>query len=85
MDECLEILDNSPDALPSDKTVIQLVKLAHLTEEVGIQFWAEDPGSSVSFSDPKVQYSLKALEKQLVQWRKDVSPESYSGKSPQAA
>lgn len=81
MDECLGILENSPDALPSDKTLIQLVKLTHLSEEVGIQFSADDPGPSVSFWDPKVQYTLKAFEKQLYQWRKDVSPEDYSRKS----
>jgi hypothetical protein len=81
MDECLEILENSPDALPSDKTLIQLVKLTHLSEEVGIQLSADDPGPSVSFWDPKVQYTLKAFEKQLHQWRKDVSPEDYSRKS----
>lgn len=81
MDECVEILENSPDAAPSDKTLIHLVKLAHLTEEVGFQFSIDDPGSSVSFSDPKVQYTLKAFEKQLVQWKRELPAESYSRKS----
>lgn len=80
MDECLEILENSPDALPSDKMLIHLVKLTHLSEEIGVQFSTEDTDSGVSFSDPKVQYTLKAFEKQLFQWRKDVSPENYSRK-----
>lgn len=81
MDECIEILGNSPDALPSDKTLIQLIKLTHLTEEVGYQFSTDDAGSNVSFSDPKVQYTLKAFEKQLIQWRKEMPPDSYSRRS----
>ena len=85
MDECLEILENSPDALSSDKTLIHLVKLTHLFEEIELQFSTDDPGYSVSFSDPKVQYSLKALEKKLLYWRKGVSPEVNSSKSPQTA
>lgn len=81
MDECLEILENSPDALPSDKTLIHLIKLTHLLEEVGFQFSTDDPESTVSFSDPKVQYTLKAFEKQLIQWKKELPPETYSRRS----
>lgn len=78
MDESIEILENSPDALPSDKTLIDLARLTRLSEEIGFQFFTDDPGSNASFSDPKVQYTIKAFEKQLLQWRGNLSPESYS-------
>ncbi|RJE25366.1 Transcription factor, partial [Aspergillus sclerotialis] len=78
MDECIHILETSPDSLPSDKTLIHLVKLAHLTEDVGFQFSTDDTSSNISFSDTKVQYTLKAFEQQLAQWKKEIPPESYS-------
>lgn len=78
MDECLEILENSPDALPSDKVLVHWAKLAHLSEEVSFQFSMDDPTTSLSLSDLKVQYALKGFEKQLEQWRKEVPPDLYS-------
>lgn len=82
MDECIHILETSPDALPSDKALIHLAKLAHLTEDVGFQFSTDDTGSTISFSDTKVQYTLKAFEQQLAQWKKDIPPEDYSRMPP---
>lgn len=78
MDECLDILENSPDALPSDKVLVHWTKLAHLGEEVSFQFSMDDPAMNLSLSDPKVQYALKGFEKQLEQWRKEVPSELYS-------
>ncbi|OJJ34447.1 hypothetical protein ASPWEDRAFT_582839 [Aspergillus wentii DTO 134E9] len=77
MDECLEILEKSPAALPSDKALIQWAKISHITEEVGFQFSPEELGSSASFSDPKTQYTLRVFEKQLDQWRRETPPDVY--------
>lgn len=82
MDECIEVLENSPDSVPSDKTLIHLVKLTHLTEDVGFQFATDDAGWNVSFSNPKVQYTLKAFEQQLAQWKKEIPLECYTRKFP---
>lgn len=81
MDESLEILETSPDALPSDKTLVQWVKLAHLGEEVLFQFSMDDPVTNVDITDPKSQYALKGFERRLAEWRKEVPPECYSRKS----
>ncbi|KAG5289861.1 C6 transcription factor [Histoplasma ohiense] len=78
MDESLEILETSPDALPSDKTLVQWVKLAHLGEEVLFQFSMDDPVTNVDITDPKSQYALKGFERRLAEWRKEVPPECYS-------
>ncbi|PGH06299.1 hypothetical protein GX51_02496 [Blastomyces parvus] len=78
MDESLEILETSPDALPSDRTLIQWVKLAHVGEEVLFQFSMDDPATNVDITDPKTQYALKGFERRLVEWRKEVPAECYS-------
>ncbi|PTU22133.1 hypothetical protein P175DRAFT_0434471 [Aspergillus ochraceoroseus IBT 24754] len=82
MDECVQILEKSPDALPSDKTMIQWAKLVRIIEEICSQFFSED--SNPSFSDPKYQFTLKAFEKQIEQWRKETFPDHYSPVMAQA-
>ncbi|KAL1964548.1 hypothetical protein VTN77DRAFT_6845 [Rasamsonia byssochlamydoides] len=78
MDECIDILQNSPDALPSDRLLIYWAKLSHIAEEVSFQFSMDDPASNLSLHDAKVQYALKGFEKQLDQWREEVDPEYYT-------
>ncbi|KAF7592129.1 hypothetical protein BBP40_000677 [Aspergillus hancockii] len=79
MDECIEILETSPDTLPSDRVMIQWAKLVHIIEEIHQQFSPDDTGSIVAFSEPKVQYTLKVFEKQLEQLRRERRP----GDSPE--
>ncbi|BCS23393.1 putative C6 transcription factor (War1) [Aspergillus puulaauensis] len=71
MDECIEVLENSPDALPSDKKIIQWTKLARIIEEISSRFFADDLGGP-SFSESKFQFTLKAFEKQLEHWKDEV-------------
>ena len=68
-DECMEVLANAPDALPSDKWLCHLVRAQHIAEDVGFQFSMDDPASQLSLTDPKTQYQLKAFERQLKEWR----------------
>ncbi|EER29622.1 Fungal specific transcription factor, putative [Coccidioides posadasii C735 delta SOWgp] len=77
-DECIDMLKTSPDALPSDQTVIHWVKLAHITEDVGFQFSMDDPTTNVNITDPKIQYALKGFERQLDDWRKEVPSDLYT-------
>ncbi|KAF7133991.1 hypothetical protein CNMCM5793_005517 [Aspergillus hiratsukae] len=77
MDECVAILENSPDALPSDKAVIQWARLAHMTEDINFQLSSDDT-VYVPFTDPKVQYTVKVFEKQLEQWKRETPPEIYT-------
>ncbi|KAL4878311.1 hypothetical protein BJY04DRAFT_229860 [Aspergillus karnatakaensis] len=72
MDECIEILENSPAALPSDRVMIQWAKLVRIIEEISSRFFADDLGS-LSFSEAKFQFTLKAFEKQLEQWKRETS------------
>ncbi|EXJ83443.1 hypothetical protein A1O1_07066 [Capronia coronata CBS 617.96] len=67
-EECIEILNSSPDALPSDRWFCHLVRAQHIAEEVGLEFSMDDPASLLSLTDPKTQYHLKAFERQLAEW-----------------
>lgn len=80
MDECIEILEQSPDALPSDEVLVHWTRLAHLTEEISLQFASDDIASSASFADPKFQYTVKVFEKQLERWKRDIPPAHRSRK-----
>lgn len=77
MDECIEILETSPDALPSDKALIRWVKLTQIMEEVCCHFVTDEPDLGTT-SEPKIHYALKVFERQLEQWRKETPAEHYS-------
>lgn len=80
MDECIDILERSPDALPSDAVLIHWVRLARLTEEISVQFASDDIASSASFADSKFQYTVKGFENQLERWKRDIPSEHRSRK-----
>ena len=65
MEESVKLLETSPDALPSDKLLCQQVKLAHIGENISIQFCMDDPSAEVAISEPKVIYALKIFENEL--------------------
>ncbi|KAF2110982.1 hypothetical protein BDV96DRAFT_583205 [Lophiotrema nucula] len=69
MEESVKILETSPDALPSDKILCQHVKMAHISENISVQFCMDDPSVEVAISEPKVIYALKIFENELQQLR----------------
>lgn len=83
MAECVDVLQTSSEALPSDMALCQWVKSQQIAEEVGTQFSMDDPSATISIADPKVQYALKGFERELEKWSSQVPPESASRKSSQ--
>jgi len=77
MRECIEFLETSPDALPSDRMLVQHVKLARIAEEIAIQFSMDDPNENLTITDGKVTYGIKHFEKDL---REQVRRDSPDGK-----
>jgi hypothetical protein len=69
MEESVNILETSSEALPSDKVLCQHVKMAHIGENISVQFCMDDPSAEVSISEPKVIYALKIFENELQQLR----------------
>lgn len=74
-DECVEVLQTSEDAAPTDKWLCFLVRGQHIAEDIGLEFSMDDPASQVSLTDHKTQYHLKAFERQLEEWERSATPE----------
>ena len=81
MADCIDVLETSPEAAPSDKALCQWVRSQHIAEEIGTQFSMDDPVASVSIADAKVQYALKGFERDLEVWSSQIPPEVQSRKS----
>ncbi|KAI5302845.1 hypothetical protein KEM56_000292 [Ascosphaera pollenicola] len=69
IEECIDILQRSPDALESDKTLIYWVKMTHIAEDIGVQFSMDDPLAPADITNPRIQFSLKAFERRLEKCR----------------
>jgi hypothetical protein len=67
MEESVQILETSPEAFPSDKILCEHVKMAHIGENISVQFCMDDPSVEVAISEPKVVYALKIFENELQQ------------------
>ena len=71
IEECLDVLSSNPRPAPDDVWLVDLIRLHRIAEDAHYIFAMDDPASSMSLKDPKVQYHLTALEQQLERWRKD--------------
>ncbi|KAJ5032426.1 uncharacterized protein L3040_009031 [Drepanopeziza brunnea f. sp. 'multigermtubi'] len=78
MTECLEVLETSPDALPSDKTFCQWIRSQHIAEDIGTRFSMDDPSAKVSMADTSVQHALTAFEIELEEWSNQIPPGANS-------
>ncbi len=65
MDQCLTVLETSADALESDKTLCQWVRLQHISDDVSMQFSIEDPTACAGLDDPKLRFAIQGFEGQL--------------------
>ena len=79
MDECIEVLETSDAALPSDRRLCQHVRLQQINEDIGQQFSMDDPSAAVSLLDHRVQYAIKAFENRLQDWNKAVLQKDWNG------
>jgi hypothetical protein len=71
VEECLDILANNPNPAPDDVWLGDLMRLHRINEDAHFFFSMDDPASTVSLRDPKVQYHLLGLEQQLDRWQKE--------------
>jgi hypothetical protein len=65
MAECVDILESSPEAAPTDKYFCHLVWTHRLAEEIGFQFCMDDPSVTVSLSDHMTQHRIRSFEREL--------------------
>ncbi|KAI9696457.1 MAG: hypothetical protein M1836_005735 [Candelina mexicana] len=64
-EECAKVLETSPDAMQSDKTLCRWIRLQHIIEDVSIHFSIDDPYRNPEHSDAKIHYAIKGFEAQL--------------------
>lgn len=72
MTECVEVLESSPDAAPTDKYLCHLVWTHRLAEEVGQQFSMDDPATVINIADPRTQYALRGFERELERYKSTI-------------
>ncbi|KAI1414754.1 hypothetical protein F5Y13DRAFT_187949 [Hypoxylon sp. FL1857] len=75
MTECMDILESSPQAAPTDRYLCHLVWTHRLAEDVGIQFSMDDPTVFVNVSEQKVQYALRGFERDLAKYSESIPKE----------
>ncbi|RHZ63615.1 Zn(II)2Cys6 transcription factor domain-containing protein [Aspergillus thermomutatus] len=73
MDECLEVLETSPAALPSDKLLCRHIRLQHITEEFAMQLSAEETSAPEKSRAIQTQVTHRAFKRQLHEWRRNVA------------
>nr|CDP23206.1 Putative protein of unknown function [Podospora anserina S mat+] len=81
MAECIDVLESSPEAVPTDKYFCHLVWTHKLAEEVGIQFSMDDPSSTPNIADSRTQYALKGFERELERYSENIPRELQQRKS----
>ena len=78
IEECLEVVSNNPHPASDDVWLVDLIRLHRIAEDAHYIFSMDDPASTMSLKDPKVQYHLSALEQQLERWRKEAKSDLSS-------
>ena len=66
--ECVEYLELSPSALPTDRTAVAWAKLMVIAEEISLSFSYDDPGGIASIVELRTQLMLKDFERKLSVW-----------------
>ncbi|KAK5358074.1 hypothetical protein LTR20_009260 [Exophiala xenobiotica] len=72
LEECLQLLENRPSALPGDKWMCAQAKLSRIAQEVSEAFNMCDPGADLNFTDMRTQHQLKYFRRRLDEWEKSV-------------
>jgi len=65
LENCLQQLENSENALASDKTLCHWVRLQHLVDDVGIHLFVEDPSACRGLDDIGIRFVVKSFDGEL--------------------
>ena len=69
LEQCIEVLQKSKDAAPTDHLLCAYMKLQYISEMVGVEFGMNDPSAQISINDQKVKYQINEFERKLKHWR----------------
>lgn len=81
MAECVDFLETSAEAAPTDKRFTAWVRLHHIIEDCAMSLGLDDSDETVSLDNERAQLMLKGAEKQLAAWKTRVTsePETLNG------
>ena len=69
LQECIDALEASSEAAPTDRLLTQFIRVQKLCEDINDAFQMDDAtATSVSISDPKVSYTLDVYEQKIRDW-----------------
>ncbi|KAI9692477.1 MAG: hypothetical protein M1822_006708 [Bathelium mastoideum] len=71
IEQCIEILEGSKEAAPTDPLLCAYIKVQHISETIGVEFGMSDPTAQISINDQKVKYQINEFERELKQWRRE--------------
>jgi hypothetical protein len=71
--ECVEILERSPDALPTDRIIAAWTTLIIIAEECSVAFSYDDLGAIASIADLRTQLTMKDFTERLSAWHRKYS------------
>ncbi|KAI7509659.1 hypothetical protein KC347_g5012 [Hortaea werneckii] len=66
--ECAEYLEQCPDSLPTDATLVVWSRLIMIAEEISVSFAYDDPGGIASIAELRTQLMHKDFQRRLVTW-----------------
>ncbi|KAL1582151.1 hypothetical protein WHR41_09032 [Cladosporium halotolerans] len=76
--ECLEFLENSPQATHGDVYLVAWTRLWMIGEEISTALSYDDPGETASILDTSTQTMMTAFEKKLTEWRARVPDQHFA-------
>ncbi|MCJ1389089.1 hypothetical protein MMC18_001943 [Xylographa bjoerkii] len=65
LEECLQLLETSADALPSDQILCHWIRVQRIADEIGEQFNIEDPTALNGLDDMKMRYMVQGFEAKM--------------------
>jgi hypothetical protein len=71
--ECVAILEQSPDALPTDRIIAAWTSLVMIAEECSVAFSYDDLGGIASIADLRTQLTMKDFAERLSTWYRKYS------------
>ncbi|KAL9097948.1 MAG: hypothetical protein Q9163_006295 [Psora crenata] len=74
MAECLDVLETSPDAAPTDRRLAAWIRIQRIVEECVDSFSLDDAENTASLAEGRVQALLRGYEKQMEAWGKTLKP-----------
>ncbi|KAE8139791.1 hypothetical protein BDV38DRAFT_280708 [Aspergillus pseudotamarii] len=79
MGECVEVLETSPDAFPSDRILCQHIRLQRITEEATMQLSRKSASDSLSSRAKHIQASHRLAKRQLWDWKNNIRGGDFDG------